>query len=84
MQRAAFNVCRHLRLLPHGWSGRFVLFWRGSCPQDLLQGFDGVIGGSLAAFFAVYLMLSFSPIVVPLRETLVRLSHEQRGQSRPI
>ena len=61
--------------------GGLYFFGEGHVPQDLLQGFDGVIGGSLAAFFAVYLMLSFSPIVVPLRETLVRLSHEQRGQS---
>lgn len=45
-------------------------------PQDLLQGFSGRVGGCLAGVFCAYLMLCFSPTVVPLRETLVRLHHE--------
>ena len=52
----------------------------GHVPQDLLQGFGGEVGGVLAGVFCVYLMLCFSPTVVPLRETLVRLYYEVRCQ----
>ena len=58
--------------------GGYILFGQGNVPQDLLQGFHGHAGGASAAVFSVYLMLCFSPNVVPLRETLVRLYHEQR------
>lgn len=42
-------------------------------PQDVLQGFGGGAGAALSALFALYLMLCFPPMLVPLRETLVRL-----------
>ena len=61
--------------------GGLIYFGEGAVPQDLLQGFDGPIGGSLAAFFSVYLMLAFSPTLVPLRETLVRLHNERTARS---
>ena len=62
--------------------GGVLLFGEGHVPQDLLQGFDGVVGGSLAAFFALYLMLAFSPTLIPLRETLVRMFHEHLARRR--
>lgn len=40
-------------------------------------GFDGHIGSSLNALFSVYLMFCFPPILVPLRETLVRLYRQR-------
>jgi len=33
--------------------GGLLLFGENKVPQDLLQGFDGRVGGSLAAFFCV-------------------------------
>lgn len=36
--------------------GGLLLFQKDGVPQDLLTGFEGTFGGSLAAFFAVYLM----------------------------
>ena len=68
--------------------GGLYLFGQGHVPQDMLQGFSGVLGGVLAAIFCVYLMLCFYPSVIPLRETLVRLYHESsmdyfRGVSTP-
>ena len=41
--------------------------------MQVLQGFGGGAGAALSALFAVYLMLCFLPMLVPLRETLVRL-----------
>ena len=55
--------------------GGLVLF-DGDPPQDLLQGFGGGVGAALAAFFCAYLTLCFPPILVPLRETIVRLCRE--------
>jgi len=68
-------VATGIAYLAVGLGGLFF-FGEGAVPQDLLQGFHGRIGGSLAAVFCVYLMLCFSPTVVPLRETLVRLHYE--------
>jgi hypothetical protein len=56
--------------------GGLFLFGEGHVPQDVLQGFHGRVGGTLAGAFCLYLMLCFAPNVVPLRETLVRLYHE--------
>ena len=56
--------------------GGLMFFGEGHVPQDLLQGFSGRVGGCLAGVFSLYLMLCFSPTVVPLRETLVRLYYE--------
>lgn len=68
-------VATGIAYLAVGLGGLFF-FGEGAVPQDLLQGFHGRVGGSLAAVFCVYLMLCFSPTVVPLRETLVRLHYE--------
>ena len=57
--------------------GGLLYFGEGHVPQNLLQGFSGRVGGTLAGVFCTYLMLCVSPIVVPLRETLVRLYREQ-------
>ena len=56
--------------------GGLVAFSAGGVPQNLLQGFPGRMGGVLAGVFCAYLMLCFSPTVIPLRETLVRLYYE--------
>ena len=51
-----------------------LLLFGADTPQNVLQGFGGGAGAGLSALFAVYLMLCFPPMLVPLRETLVRLS----------
>jgi len=58
--------------------GGFLLFQGVGVPQDLFTGFEGHIGGALNAFFAIYLMFCFPPILVPLRETLVRLYRQRQ------
>ena len=57
--------------------GGVLLFAPGAPPQNLLQGFDGAVGAALSASFCVYLCLGFAPILVPLREALVRLARER-------
>ena len=61
--------------------GGLFLFGEGHVPQDVLQGFHGRVGGTLAGAFCLYLMLCYAPNVVPLRETLVRLYHESHMDS---
>ena len=59
--------------------GGLSIFGQGHVPQDLLQGFQGRVGGMLSGFFCLYLCLCFPPIVVPLREVLVRLWRRQHA-----
>jgi len=47
--------------------GGFLRFGQDT-PQDILNGFDGTVGGVLSCLFCVYLVLCFPPVVVPLRE----------------
>ena len=61
--------------------GGLFLFGEDHVPQDVLQGFHGRVGGTLAGAFCLYLMLCYAPNVVPLRETLVRLYHESHMDS---
>lgn len=58
--------------------GGVVIFGDGDVPQDLLEGFEGRVGGVLSALFCLYLCLCFPPVVVPLREVLVRFWHRRR------
>ena len=64
-----------------------VLLFRGTgdghVPQDLLQGFSDGFGAALAGLFSVYLMFCFPPILVPLRETLVRLYRQVNFYALP-
>ena len=62
--------------------GGLVIFGDGHVPQDLLQGFGGRVGGALSGLFCLYLCLCFPPILVPLREVLVRLWHRSAGNVR--
>ena len=56
--------------------GGFLWFGKDA-PSDLLTGFGGSTGAVLALVFWFYLTLCFAPILVPLRELLVRLYREK-------
>lgn len=63
--------------------GGLAVFGQGNVPQDLLQGFRGHFAGALSGFFCLYLCLCFPPIIVPLREILVRLVRRRGLQPTP-
>ena len=69
----AFTACAYLIV----GVGGLLIFGQGHVPQDLLQGFSGRTGGYLSGFFCLYLCLGFPPIVVPLREVMVRFWRRQ-------
>ena len=69
----AFTACAYLIV----GLGGLAVFGAGHVPQDLMQGFKGQFAGFLSGLFSLYLCLCFPPILVPLREILVRLLRRQ-------